>query len=62
MEHVIEGNLSLPKNSCFLALPIYWPVRNFNILVFCASVIMGLCQKELDSSLSIYGFVVHLLM
>ena len=62
IEHVIEGNLSLPKNSCFRALPIYWPVRNFNILVLCAFVIVGLCQNAFDSSLSISRFVVHLLM
>ena len=62
MEHVIEGNLSLPKNSCFLALPMYWPVRNFSMFVFWASVIIGLCQKLLDNSLSMSGLVVHLLM
>lgn len=60
--HVIEGNLSIPKKSCFLALPIYCPVRNFNMFVICASVIMGLDQKLLDKSLSISGFVVHLWM
>ena len=60
--HVIDGNLSLPKKSCFLAFPIYYPVRNLNMFIFCASVIMGLCQNLLDSSLLIFGFVVHLLM
>ncbi len=60
--HVIDGNLSLPKNSCFLALPMYWPVRNFKMLIFWESVIAGLDQKALDSSLSISGFIVHLLM
>ena len=62
IEHVIEGNLSLPKNNCFLALPMYWPVRSFNIIVFCEFVIVGLDQKALESSLSIFGFIVHLLM
>ena len=62
MEHVIEGNLSLPKNSCFLALPMYWPVRSFNIIVFYESVILGFDQNALESSLSILGFIVHLLM
>jgi len=48
---VIEGNLSLPKNNCFLALPMYWPVRSFNMIVFCESVIVGLDQNALESSL-----------
>jgi hypothetical protein len=39
--HVIVGNRSMPKNSCFLALPMYWPVRNFSMLVFCGSVLTG---------------------
>ena len=62
MEHVIDGNLSLPKNSCFLALPMYWPVRNFKRLVFCESIIVGLDQNSLERSLSISRFIVHLLM
>ena len=60
--HVVDGNLSLPKNSCFLALPMYCPVRNFRRLVFCESVIIGLDQKWLDILLSMSGFDVHLLM
>jgi hypothetical protein len=60
--HVIEGNLSMPKNSCFLAFPMYCPVRNFSRLVFCEYVITGLDQKLLEISLSISGFIVHLLM
>ena len=24
--HVFDGNLCMPKNNCFLALPMYWPV------------------------------------
>jgi hypothetical protein len=39
--HVIEGNLLMPKKSCFLALPMYCPVRNLRILVFCESIIVG---------------------
>ena len=60
--HVIDGNLCMPKNNCFRALPIYWPVRNFRRVVFCESVITGLDQNLLDSSLSISGFIVHLEM
>ena len=45
IEHVIDGNLSLPKNSCFLAFPMYWPVRNFKRFVFCESVICGVGPK-----------------
>ena len=60
--HVIDGNLSMPKNSCFLALPMYCPVRNFSMHVFCESVIVGLDQNLLDISLSISGFIVHLVM
>ena len=32
------------------------------MFVFCAFVIVGLVQRVLDSSLSIVGFIVHLLM
>ena len=59
--HVIDENLSLPKKSCFLAFPIYCLVRDFNMFIVCAYVIMGLCQNLLDSSLLIFGFVIHLL-
>jgi hypothetical protein len=59
---VIDGNLSIPKNSCFLALPIYCPVRNFSMHVFCEYDIAGLDQKLLNIVLSISGFIVHLLM
>ena len=52
----------MPKNSCFLALPMYCPVRNFSMHVFCESDIIGLDQKLLDISLSMSGFIVHLLM
>jgi hypothetical protein len=60
--HVTVGNRSMPKNSCFLALPMYCPVRNFSMLVFCESVIVRVDQNLLDISLSMSGFVVHLLM
>jgi hypothetical protein len=46
--HVIDGNLSMPKNSCFLAFPMYCPVWNFSMLVFCEFVIVGLDQNLLD--------------
>jgi hypothetical protein len=58
----MDGNLSLPNNSCFLALPIYCSVRNFRMHVFCEFVIARLDQKLLDVSLSILGFIVHLLI
>ena len=60
--HVMDENLSLPKNSYFLALPMYCHVRNFSRHVFCGSVIIGLDQKLLHSSLSMSGFIVHLIM
>ena len=50
----------MPKNSCFLAIPMYYPVRNFSRFVFCESVIAGLDQKLLEISLSISGFIVYL--
>jgi hypothetical protein len=53
--HVIVGNRSMPKNSCFLALPMYWPVRNFSMLVICESVIVEVSQNLLDMSLSMSG-------
>ena len=34
IEHVIEGYASLPKNSCFLAFPIYCPCLSFKRHVF----------------------------
>ena len=60
--HVFYGNLWISKNSCFLALPMYWHVRNFSMVIFCGSVIEGLVQNLLDSSLSISGLLVHLFM
>ena len=60
MGHVIEGYLCLPKNICFLVLPMYVPVRNLMRHDFCLSVIAGFSQNSLESSLSIFAFPVHL--
>jgi hypothetical protein len=62
--HVFYGNLWIPKNNCFLALPIYCPVRNFRRVVFCEYryLIAGLDHNLLDNSLSISVFIVHLEM
>src|SRR5665213_2050512 len=60
MGHVIEGYLWWPKNICFLALPIYVPVRNLIRHDFCLSVIEGFVQNSFDSSLSMSTFSVHL--
>ena len=27
--HVIDRKVSLPKNNCFLAFPMYWPCLSF---------------------------------
>lgn len=62
MEQLMDGNLSLPKNNFFLAFPMYCLVRNFKIVVFCESLVVELVQKEFESSLSRFGFVVHLLI
>ena len=62
MGHVLFGNRCMPNISCFLALPMYWPVLNLRMFVFCASVIVGLFQKLLDVSFSMVGFIVHLWM
>ena len=59
---MIDENLSMLKNSCFLAFPMYCPVRNFSMHVFCEYDIIGLDQKLLDNSLSMSRFIVHLLM
>ena len=60
MGHVMDGNLSLPKNICFLAWPMYVPIRNLIRHVFCLSVMIGFFQNSLESSLSISSFAVHL--
>ena len=46
--HVLDGYVSLPKKSCFLACPIYCLVQNFTRHVFCLSVMIGLFQKSFD--------------
>ena len=51
--HVWDGNLWIPKISCFLA---------FKRAIFCEYVIVGLDHNLLDNSLSISGFIVHLEM
>ena len=60
MGHVIEGYLCLPKNICFLAFPVYDPVRNLMRHDFCLSVIEGLSQNLFERSLSMSTFSVHL--
>ena len=60
--HVLDGNLWIPKNNCFLALPMYCPVRNFKRAIFCEYDIVGLDQTLLDNSFSISLFIVHLEM
>ena len=59
--HVLDGNLWIPKNSCFLALPMYCPVRNFKRAVFCGSDIVGLDQNLLDNLLFAIAILVWLL-
>ena len=41
---------------------MYYPVQNFSNCLICASVICGLVQNMLKSSLSMLGSFVHLLM
>jgi hypothetical protein len=60
MGHVIEGYLWWPKNNCFLALPMYVPVRNLIRQDLCLSVIEGFVQNSFDSSLSMSILSVHL--
>ena len=60
MGHVWDGYAFLPKKSCFLACPIYCPVRNFTRHVFCLSVIAGMFQKSFDNVLSISLLSSHL--
>jgi len=62
MGHVFDGNRMFPKKSCFLACPIYWPVRNLSMLVIWESVIAGLFQKSLEDSAWMSGLEVHLFM
>ena len=62
MGHVMVGNLCLPKKSCFLAWPMYVPVRNLIRHDFCLSVIIGLFQNSLESSLSMFSLPIHFQM
>jgi hypothetical protein len=55
MGHVWNGCAFLPEKSCFLACPIYCPVRNFS-----RHVIAGLFQKSFDIVLSISLLSSHL--
>jgi hypothetical protein len=54
-EQVIWGKRVGPKNSCFLALPIYWLYRNLRMHVGCGSVIEGWVQKFVEVSGSMLG-------
>jgi hypothetical protein len=54
------GYLCLPKKVCFLAWPMYVPVRNLIRHDFCLSVILGLFHNSLESSLSMSTLPVHL--
>ena len=60
MGHVWDGYAILPKKSCFLACPIYCPVRNLTRHVFCLYVMTGLFQKSFDNTLSISLLSSHL--
>ena len=62
MRHVIDGKASLPKNSCVLTFPIYWPCLSFRRHVFWESVMFLLVQNLFDNSLSIFSFAIHLSM
>ena len=57
---VMVGNLCLPKNICFMAWPMYVPVRNLIRHDFCLSVIVGLFQNSLESSFSMSSLFVHI--
>ena len=58
--HVLDGYAFLPKKSCFLACPIYCPVRNFTRHIFCLFVMINLFQKSFDITLSISLLSSHL--
>lgn len=62
MGHVIDGILSIPKNSCFLAFSHVLQVQNFERLIFCPLVMVGLDENSLEILLSIFGFIGHSLM
>ena len=50
------------QKRCLRVFPIYCLVRNISNCLTCASVICGLVQNELESSLSTLGSFVHLLI
>ena len=62
IRHVMDGNLSIPKNSCFRAFPMNWPVRNLMRHVICELEVIGFFQKLVESSLSILLLPVHFSM
>jgi hypothetical protein len=60
MGHVFNGYASLPKKSCFLACPIYCPVRNLIRHVVFLYVMVGFFQKSFYSALSMSLLSSHL--
>ena len=50
------------QKRCLQVFPMYCLVRNFSICLICASMICGLVQNVLESSISMLGSFVHLLM
>ena len=59
---VMSGYYLRPKNSCFLALSIYWLYQNFRSCMICTSDMVGFFQKLLEDILSIKVSFVYLLM
>ena len=60
MGHVIDGKASMPKNSCFLAFPIYWPCLSFKSHFFLEMFLF--VHNLFDNLLSIFSFAIHLSM
>ena len=60
MEHVIYGYISYPKNSCFLAFPIYWLCLSFSRQVFCDFVMFLFVHKLLECLLSMSLLAIRL--
>ena len=58
----LMGIFLCQKNSCFRAFPMYCPVQNLSMFVFWESVIVDVDQNLLDVSLSMFGFIVQLLI
>jgi hypothetical protein len=59
---LLLGIVLCQKKQLFHGIAMYWPVWDFSMLVFCECVIVGVDQNLLDMSLSMSGFIVHLLM